>query len=536
MQNFNPSLEQIVDKINEWVGQGQMQSAWQLSLQLTNNFPRSSEAWVTRAMLAVRIGFHEEAITAINRATKIKPDDYKYKLHKIMMLEAAGEIKQALILAKKINNPQFKDTIGLQVLAEFFNKHQQYEQSSMAYQNAINRAPENSDLLLNLAMTKQYMGLLDESSALCNEALQYQPDNCNVHFFRSHLKKQTLDNNNIEELLRILRKPIGDPVQNAKGLFALAKEYEDCENYKESFKARKEGAEIYRSVLSYDLRSDLEFMEALRSSYTKELIAQKQTIENLGSGNREPIFVTGLPRTGTTLLERIITSHSDVSAAGELTHFNRHMINELSELKLSPQLPRSKMVAASVDINFTRLGENYIQAGRPLTGTKAHFVDKFPQNALYIGLIHLALPKAKILILERHPLDVCYSVYKQMFTEIYQFSYNLDELAEYYIEHQKLIEHWKTVIPNAVKVIRYENLVHDLETQAKDVISFCSLSWQERCLSFHKNKQATTTASASQVRQKLYSSSIGMWKNYKEELKPLIKKLAASGCLDGWEY
>ena len=157
-------------------------------------------------------------------------------------------------------------------------------------------------------------------------------------------------------------------------------------------------------------------------------------------------------------------------------------------------------------------------------------------NSVYAGLIHLALPKAKILMLERHPLDVCYSVYKQLFTDIYQFSYDLEELAEYYYQHQLLMSHWEKVLPGVVKTVKYEDLVNDLDVNARSVIEFCDLEWQDSCLEFHKNQQPTATASASQVRQKVYSSSIGMWKNYRKELQPLIKKLEDYGCLEGWEY
>jgi hypothetical protein len=139
-------------------------------------------------------------------------------------------------------------------------------------------------------------------------------------------------------------------------------------------------------------------------------------------------------------------------------------------------------------------------------------------------------------MLERHPLDVCYSVYKQLFTDIYQFSYDLEELAEYFYQHQQLMEHWKKVMPETVVTVKYEDLVEDFEATAKRVINSCDLSWEESCLEFHKNNQPTATASASQVRQKVYSSSIGMWKNYRRELQPLISKLEEYGCLDGWDY
>ncbi|MBD3653709.1 sulfotransferase [Kangiella sp.] len=325
-------------------------------------------------------------------------------------------------------------------------------------------------------------------------------------------------------------------MRKAKIYYALAKELEDCERFSESYKIRQLGAEVYRKSLNYNLNDELNFIRAIKQTYTAQTLKEKKERQATELESNKPIFVVGLPRTGTTLLERIVSSHSKVTSAGELTHFNRLMSAGMDQLGLVPQLSRSEMVSESTKLDFVQLGKQYLEATKALVGKKEHFIDKLPQNSLYIGLIHLALPKAKVLLLERHPLDVCYSVYKQLFTDAFHFSYDLEELADYYHEHQLLMAHWQKELPNVVKTVRYEALVNNLEDNAKAVIDFCGLDWEESCLEFHKNKQATTTASASQVRQKVYSSSIGMWKNYKNELQPLISKLEAYGCLEGWEY
>jgi hypothetical protein len=183
-------------------------------------------------------------------------------------------------------------------------------------------------------------------------------------------------------------------------------------------------------------------------------------------------------------------------------------------------------------IDYQQLGQFYVDSTRPLSGKTQHFIDKFPQNSLNIGPIRKALPNAKIILLQRNPLDSCYSMYKQLFTEIYQFSYDLDELGKYFIAHQKLMSHWLDVIPGGIHVVKYENLITDTESEVRSLLEFCGLEWQDQCLEFHKNTQASTTASASQIRQKLYSTSIGKWKNYEEQLEPLRKMLAEAGLLE----
>ena len=172
-------------------------------------------------------------------------------------------------------------------------------------------------------------------------------------------------------------------------------------------------------------------------------------------------------------------------------------------------------------IDFTALGEDYIAATRPDTGKTAHFVDKLPLNFLYAGLIHLALPKAKIILLERDPMDTCYAVYKNLFEGIYPYSYNLEELANYFFAYRQLVDHWQAVMPGVMHVLKYEELVINPKPVIEGLLSYCSLSWEDACLTFHENEAASTTASAVQVRSELFQSSIGKWLNYEEQLKPI---------------
>ena len=210
------------------------------------------------------------------------------------------------------------------------------------------------------------------------------------------------------------------------------------------------------------------------------------------------------------------------------------MISQMQAISTNPNPSRTEMVILSGQLNFKKLGQSYLESTRPLTAHKRHFIDKFPQNSLYVGPIHLALPNASIIFVERHPLDVCYAMYKQLFTEIYQFSYDLEELADYFIAHQKLMEHWQKTLPGIIHVVRYEDLLADAETSARKMLNHCNLDWQPRCLDFQNNKQVTMTASAAQVRQKMYTTSVGMWRNYETQLEPLINKLDAAGILKNW--
>jgi hypothetical protein len=236
-----------------------------------------------------------------------------------------------------------------------------------------------------------------------------------------------------------------------------------------------------------------------------------------------------MPRTGTTLVERILGSHSQVFPAGELSNFSLELIALVRKATRGRRLSRVEFVAASATVDFRTLGEAYLAATRPLRDTRPRFIDKLPFNFLYAGLIHLALPKAKIVNLQRHPMDTCYAVYKQLFRDAYPFSYDLDELGPYYIAYHQLMRHWNEVMPGVIHTIRYETLVAGLEEESRRLLAYCNLPWEDQCLRFHENRQASTTASATQVRQPVYSSSIGKWRRYERQLEPLRRLLEDAG-------
>jgi hypothetical protein len=236
-----------------------------------------------------------------------------------------------------------------------------------------------------------------------------------------------------------------------------------------------------------------------------------------------------MPRTGTTLVQRILGSHSAVYSAGELSTFGLEL-TRLARATLRPP-PRSgpDFVAGTAQLDFRVLGEAYIEKTKPMRDNSPHFIDKLPFNYLYAGLIHLALPHAKIINLHRHPMDTCYAVYKQLFKDAYPFSYDLDELGQYYIAYHGLMQHWNEVMPGVMHTLRYEAVVADVEGEARRLLQFCELPWEDQCLRFYEDIQASTTASALQVRQPVYASSISKWHHYERQLEPLRIRLESAG-------
>ena len=252
---------------------------------------------------------------------------------------------------------------------------------------------------------------------------------------------------------------------------------------------------------------------------------------SLGPGHetREPVFVLGLPRTGTTLVERILGNHSAVVAAGELRQFPEQMIRLARESLGGRDLPRDELVAHTLKLDMRELGRRYVESTRPRTGARPHFVDKLPLNYLYCGLIHGSLPGARIVHLRRHPLDACYAIYKTLFSRAYPFSYDLGELGQYYVAYDRLMSHWRTAMPGVIYDLHYEAIVDDPEGETRRLLDHCGLEFESACLDFHRSPEASTTASALQVRQPIYRDSVSRWRNVAAQLEPLTQVLRSNG-------
>jgi hypothetical protein len=236
-----------------------------------------------------------------------------------------------------------------------------------------------------------------------------------------------------------------------------------------------------------------------------------------------PIFVVGLPRSGSTLIEQILASHSLVEGTHELHELNMAMQSTRDKFNINKRFPEA--LSYFNDNHWELLGENYLRGTEKYRTDKLFFIDKNPNNFTFIGAIKLAMPNAKIINAQRHPLDSCYGSFKQLFASGQPFSYDLVELGEYYMEYQRIMEHWHKVCPEFILDVNYEEVVADLDLQVKRILNFCNLPFEEGCLRFHETERAVKTASSEQVRKPIYSSSVNLWRNYEHRLTDLIEIL-----------
>ncbi len=517
------SKEQISDAIVRCIDAKDFRTALAECQQLNRQHADYAYGWYLASFLMQKVRHYPDAITAIDRALRLDPLD-KYQLHKIRCHFEANDLAGAIAAASIIKGKSFVDPLLHSQLGSLLHLLGDNAGALTHYSRAIDRDADNADHHFNRAALQRYFGDIAGAESGFDRAIALKPDEFEAYNGRAHLCTQTRDRNHIAQLKEVIART-RSPVGLVQLHYALAKELEDIGEFDDAFASLKLGADIKRQHMQYAVETDLQIMAKIRET----LGPQSFDGSIRGCPSTDPIFILGMPRTGTTLVERILDSHSQVQSAGELNNFSLELIGLVRKSTGPKRLSRLEFVAAAATVDHCALGEAYIAATRPLRDGSPRFIDKLPFNYLYAGLIHLALPAAKIINLQRHPMDTCYSVYKQLFRDAYPFSYELDELAQYYIAYHRLMQHWNAVMPGVILTLRYEALVADLEGESRRLLDYCNLSWEDQCLRFHENRQASTTASALQVRQPIYSTSVDKWRRYERQLDPLRQRLEHAG-------
>ncbi len=515
----------LVDQIYRLMEKRDFQQAGLSCEQVTTRYPDFAEGWVAAAEFFLRVSNPQRALELVQRAVGLERDNTHWMLLQARCLMETGKTKDMLglvaaIAGKPDLSPQQHNEIGM-LLARVDN----HAEAQSHYRHAVSALPNEIEFLFNLATSQRFLGQIDAAESTLEKILAVDTTDHEAAAMLSSLRKQTTQRNHVDTLQRTLEDDTLPPVSRVSFCYALAKELEDLESYPEAFSWLKRGADLRRSGMRYQVETDLEIIRQITRVFDQNFFSGGTR----GCENREPIFIFGLPRSGTTLLERILASHSQVYAAGELGVFGIELTRLTRQKMAASPSDRNQFVTASAKIDYRQLGDDYISGTRPLTGNTAHFIDKLPFNYLYAGLIHQALPGAKMISLRRHPMDSCYSMYKQLFRDAYPFSYNLQDLASYYMAYHQLMQHWEQVIPGVIHSVQYEDLVSDTEGETRRLLAHCELDWEVQCLEFYNNEAASTTASATQVRQKVYSSSVGKWKAYETELSPLRNALEKAG-------
>lgn len=529
MNSSQADKQQLLQTLWQALRERRLQDAISASNQLSSRFPQFAPGWYAASQLAQSINQPRKALLAIDRALRLESGRADWHLHRVACLLKCGELALARkTLERFCANPDARGLTTseqLSQLAFLCNRADLHAESGALYRKLTGLEPGNAGHWYNLATVQRFQGMIDAAEASLEKAIELNPGDYEAYELRADLRTQTLDSNHVGQLEAVLARGIEQPAGEVRICYALAKELEDIGEHARSFDYLQRGAALRRRHIQYRLEDDLQTMREIRKTFDPAFFERGKQ----GCQAAAPIFVIGLPRTGTTLVERILGSHSQVTAAGELNQFAAVLTRQLRQDPARTATTRADLVSRAADLDLEQLGGAYLASVQPLAGSTPHFVDKMPLNFLYVGLIHAALPGARIVRVTRHPMDTCYAIFKRLFGDAYPWSYDLEEIAHYYLAYRELMAHWTSMLPGIVHEVRYEELVKDAEQVSRRLLDHCGLPWEESCLQFHQQDQASTTASASQVRRPMYSSSVGLWRCYQKQLAPLAEILRASG-------
>ena len=494
-----------------------------------------AEAFYNLGSVQKKLGRFQEAIESYKRAIQITPNYLDAHNNLGNIYKDLGLLNDAIESYEWAISYGPKYAIAHINLASIYSSYD-LEKALHHYQEAISIEPNFPEAHYSLGTVFSSLGQKDESMKSYEKALELRSDYVEAHNALSTIKKYKKNDPQIKQMKNLLNQTnlmLSDKISLN---FALAKASEDLENHKDFFKFLNEGNHLNKEKLNYSIDSDLEGISNIRNIFINSKGGAPKS--NLKKGMPRPIFIVGMPRSGTSLVEQIISSHTEVYGAGELDFLSRSILKEIhTEVYGAGELDfLSKNVLKEIKPDnikkiyskefFEKITNNYYRSLSSFNISEDIFTDKMPLNFRFIGFILSAFPEAIIVHLKRDPIATCWSIYKHYFKSNGNgYASNFDDLSSYYLMYKGLMDFWHKTFPNQIYDISYEDLTLSQEKETRKLLNYCDLSWDDRCLNFHKNTRAVHTTSGFQVREKMYQGSSEAWRKYEQYLEPLILKI-----------
>jgi tetratricopeptide (TPR) repeat protein len=463
---------------------------------------------------------HDAALAKFRRALELKPVYLEAQMGLSKTLQAMEMLQDAELAAQRALQIDESSSKAHALMGSIYAETERPALAEKAYERALQVKPDSPEGMLGLGHLCVENGEIERAETLFLRALELKPDNIAAHVHMIQAKKVSPENVHFAALLEEEKNADQHSDNRKMSLhFALGKCYDDSKDYDRAFPHFLEGCRMKRSKLSYDPDAATKQFEELKEIFSKDFIDSRR---GAGDSSDLPIFVLGMPRSGTTLTEQIIASHPDVFGAGELPDLLR-----ITHRKTDPATTMFPDNLRYLDAaTLTAWGGEYIGALRKRSPDAKHITDKMPANFFALPLIHLMLPNAKIIHVNRNPVDTCVSCFTRLFNRKQEHTYDLAELGRYYAEYSRLIDRWRAVLPaGAFYDVQYEEIVADQEGQARKLLEYCGLAWDDACIDFYKTKRQVRTASVTQVRQPIYNTSVERWRKYEKHLGPLLDEL-----------
>jgi len=493
-------------------------------------YPENGDLWVALSDISLRLGQNKSAINMALKAINCAPQQCWHYFHLAgcyIHLHVFSAAKKVLEQVEK-NMATTACESAWNKLGELYYMTNDLDGAMRAHQRALSLAPDSVSTRNHLAALLRFKGQLDDAQQLYLEVLERDPANYQACYNLSQLRVVPSDSQ-LVALIDNCEKQLAHHHHGHIMLnYAKGKAYEDAGQFDDAFASYQNGASRKRKQRGYSLERDIALMQSVVKA-CDSLPAPANAANTLA---QSPVFVVGLPRTGTTLVERILSSHPDMVSGGELNAFPMALL-EAGGKSLAAGLDGldSALINALNDAGMAKLSSRYLQLANNYVEGAPRFIDKLPFNFLYCGFILHAMPHAKIVHVKRDPFDAAISNFKMLFDRGYEYSYDLADTAHFIAAYEALMQHWKARFPTQIHTVEYEKLVANQRVETEQLLQFCQLNWHDDCLHFHRNSSASHTASASQVREPIYQRSVDLWRQYDAHLAPLKAAFASHGIL-----
>ena len=516
LESLPPNLAASWDLLHE----GKLHGAEQLCRQFLQQNPQHIDGMRILAEIAVRNGVLEDAEFLLESAVAFDASHRQARIDYVQILSKRQRFRKAVDEAKALmqqapDNPQLQSLYAIQCM-----QLGDYETALTLFDKILEHIPHDPVTNVSKGHALKTGGRSDDAVAAYHAALDSQPFYCDAWYSLANLKVYRFDDAELAAMEALENNPHLGGQDRVYLQFALGKAFEDRKDYARSFAHYAKGNAIKKAQLQYRAEGTTKECDEQIAACTPGIFSRKA-----GCEAPDPIFILGLPRAGSTLLEQILSSHSMVDGTLELPN----VLSISGKLRrLGQREGNQKYPLNLADLSaeqLTTLGEEYIRDTQIHRQSAPFFIDKMPNNFRHIGLIRLMLPNAKIIDARRNPMSCCFSGFKQLFAEGQMFSYDLEDIGQYYLDYVRLMDHWDTVLPGFVLKVQHEDVVADLETEVSRMLDFCGLPFEESCLEFHKTERNVRTPSSEQVRQPIFSTALEQWKHYEPWLGPLKTKL-----------
>ena len=466
-------------------------------------------------ILAFKSGNHDIAEAMLTKALKLDPTYSLAWANLAQVFSVTGQLDKAKKSFKNILNMTPKNGLIWAEYGTVLTKLANYKEGRDAYLKALEFKPDSPRVHLSLGHVYKTMGEIDNSIDSYKNTILQNNLSGEAYWSLANLKTYSFSENEIKDMEETLKGDMSD-IERSQMYFALGKAYEVKKDFDKSFKNYYEGNKVKKALIKYSSDDTTDNTKRILDFFNQENI---QKLAKSSTKDRDPIFVLGMPRSGSTLVDQIISSHSKVDGTQELPN----IIKIAAELNSNNQNNYPEVLKELDNSKLSNLGKDYISETAWARDSAPFFIDKMPNNFIHIGLIKTILPNAKIIDTRRDPMDTCFSCFKQFFARGQLFTYSLEDLGNYYTDYIRAMNHWHNVYGKDIYTVHYDNVINETEETIRKLIDYCELPFEKECLEFYNSSRPVKTPSAEQVRQPIYKSGLNYWKNYEKHLLPLKK-------------